>query len=76
MSEPKPSSYVTFDGMTWPHPDDPAGVEWQLRYGHSEIVRLTAASYVEAYRHLIKLPERSRNLRIKMLRKMAKGAKK
>lgn len=69
----KPSPYVQFDGMTWPHPNDPAEVEWRLRYGTlSRDINMTAASYVEAYRHLIRMDRRTREKRIAELRKAAK----
>jgi hypothetical protein len=41
------------DGTTWPHPNDPDGIEWQLRYGSPESVRMTAAAYVAAYKELV-----------------------
>jgi hypothetical protein len=59
------------DRMTWPHPSDPDEIEWQLRYGDAHAVRLTAASYVSAYRHLIELPQRTRNERVSQIRAAA-----
>lgn len=56
------------DRMTWPHPDDPDEIEWQLRYGDAYSARLAAASYVAAYRYLIELPQRTRNERVSQIR--------
>jgi hypothetical protein len=69
------SSYVRIgkgrNGMTWPHPDDPNEIEWQLRYGDAASVRLVAASYIAAYRQLIDMPQRERNERVSQIRAAA-----
>jgi alkanesulfonate monooxygenase SsuD/methylene tetrahydromethanopterin reductase-like flavin-dependent oxidoreductase (luciferase family) len=72
-----PSPYLRLeDGTTWPHPHDPAGVEWSLRYGGKpQAVRFTAASYVDAYIQLVSMPRRDREKRIAMLRKAAEEAR-
>lgn len=65
------SSWVRFDGMTWPNPADPDGVEWRLRHGVQPPTRqdvLTAASFMHAYAHLIHLPRREREERIRQIR--------
>ena len=59
--------YVRFDGMTWPRTDTDVG--WQLRYGKpSQETLLVAASMVEAYKHLIDMPQRRRNRRVSQIR--------
>jgi hypothetical protein len=62
--------YVFVEGTTWPHPDDPESVEWALRYGGTPTIsdRLTAASYIGAYRALVDMTQRDRNHRIATLR--------
>lgn len=63
------SPYLHVDGMTWPHPGDPVGVEWSLRYGDpTESVRLLAASYIAAYRQLVADSQRVRNAKIAGIR--------
>lgn len=63
------SSYLLFDEMAWPNPNDPNGIEWQLRYGDARSVRLVAAGYVSAYKQLIELPQRTRNERCSQIKK-------
>lgn len=48
------SSYIRRDdGTVWPNPDDPAEVQWRLRYGTpSKEDLLWAASAASAYREL------------------------
>ena len=61
-----------FDGLTlaYPHPDDPLGIEWALRYGALERrQQLVAASYVAAYRQLVCDSQRSRNRKVSALRR-------
>jgi hypothetical protein len=65
------SPWVRFDGMTWPNPADPTGVQWRLRYGPQPPSRedvLAAASFMHAYAHLIDLPQRERNQRVSQIR--------
>lgn len=76
MSEPQPSeeprkrTFLTFDGMCWPHPDDPYEVEWALRYGQpTERQLLVAASFIESYRQLVYDPQRVRNSKIAGIRR-------
>ena len=38
VSEAAKNSYLHFDGMSWPNPDDPALIEWRLRYGSPDEV--------------------------------------
>jgi hypothetical protein len=53
--------YVHFQGMTWPHPDDPTGIEWRLRHGEpTRSDLLVAASYIAAYRQLVVTDNRRR----------------
>lgn len=59
------SSFLCFDGMTWPNPTDPNEVQWRLRYGQpNKEDLLVAASFMHAYAHLIELPQRARNQRV------------
>lgn len=65
----RPLSFLRFDGMTWPNPADPAEVQWRLRYGQpSKVDLLVAASFMHAYAHLIALPQRERNERVRQIR--------
>jgi hypothetical protein len=58
--------------MTWPNPADPQEVAWRLVYAsNDETARLVAASYVRAYRYLVEMPERRRNVVIRQLRAAA-----
>lgn len=63
-----------YDLMTWPNPDDPAEVEWRLRFARMlglEITsgdRMIAASVMHAYQALIEMPQRERNQRISQIR--------
>ena len=69
VSEQAPSSFLRFEGMTWPNPDDPKGVQWRLRYGTpSREDLLVAASTMHAYAHLISLTQRERNNRVSQIR--------
>lgn len=62
------------DGTGWPLPcpdDDSDTISHTLRYGtltKIETVRYEAASMIEAYAHLIDMPQRERNARIKAIR--------
>jgi hypothetical protein len=69
----RPTAYLRFDGMTWPNPNAD-WVEWELRYGDTEAVRLTAASFVHAYIYLVSLPQKLRNQRIQQIRHAAPSA--
>ena len=68
------------DIMTWPNPDDPSEVEWRLRYTRylgGEVATsdlMVAASYMNAYRALIGLPQRARNARIEQIKSAMKEA--
>lgn len=63
-------AYVRIDGTTWPRPEDPQDVEWQLRYGApTRADLLIAASYIRAYRALCSMPQRARNGRISALKR-------
>lgn len=67
MSQPR--SYLQFDGMVWPDPRDPTEVQWRLRYGDlTRQDRVRAASVLSAYAHLISMPRRLRDKRIRQLR--------
>ena len=62
--------YRHFDGMCWPAQGTAlCDLEWTLRYGDSERQRFVAASVISAYKQLIAMPEKKRNLIIKELRK-------
>ena len=63
------------DLMRWPDPSDPNEVEWRLRHGRyifnaepREGDVLTAASYMNAYRALIDMPQKTRNARIEQIK--------
>ena len=71
MSETAKNSYLHFDGMAWPNPDDPALIEWQLRYGSPAEVRMVAASFVAAYKQLVEDPVRRRNEKVAGIRAAA-----
>lgn len=75
--EDRKSSRLRFDGMTWPNPADPDEVQWRLRYGPQPPSRedlLTAASFMHAYAHLIDLPQRERNERVRQIRQQVLAA--
>lgn len=61
---------------SWPDPRDPLGVEWRLRHlrttFNAEVSTsdlMVAASYMDAYRALIALPQRARNQRIEQIKR-------
>lgn len=65
-------SYLAFEGMTWPNPDDPKEVGWRLVYGEpTKSDLLVASSVMSAYAHLVELPQRERNRRITQIREAA-----
>jgi len=75
VSETAKNSYLHFDGMAWPNPDDPALIEWQLRYGSPAEVRMVAASFVAAYKQLVADPVRRRNGKVAGIRAAAETAR-
>jgi hypothetical protein len=69
-------TYVQSEDTTWPIPD--GELEWVMRYGGIERVmrnRLSAASVLSAYLILIELPERTRNRRIRDIRRAMRARK-
>ncbi len=69
-----PSAYRTFEDMCWAVPgarmDD---LEYRMRYAAQDAVftmseRLTIASFLSAYREIVRLPQKERNERIKEIR--------
>ena len=69
-----PNAYRTFEDMCWAVPgqrmDD---LEYRMRYAAKDAVftmgeRLTIASFLSAYRELVRLPQKERNERIKEIR--------
>ena len=61
--------YLRFEGMTWPNPDDPDEVLHTLVYGSpSRAEVMYAASVIHAYGHLVAMPQRERNERVRQLR--------
>ena len=69
IAEPRVNPYLRFDGMTWPNPSDPNESQWRIRYGQpSREDLMFAASVMHAYAHLISLPQRERNERIRQIR--------
>lgn len=76
----KSRTYLGIEGMVWPDPVDPDDVEWSLRYSQTlgfEVPRkdaLKAASYINAYRALIAMPQRLRNKRIEQIKRASEQA--
>lgn len=65
-------SSLRFDGMTWPNPDDPAEVQWRLRCGDPcKHDLLAAAQFMHAYAHLVGMPGRERDQRVRQIRDAA-----
>jgi hypothetical protein len=67
------STFLHFDGMAWPNPDDPLEVEQALRYGEPTTEqRMVAASMIAAYKQLV---EDNSRRRARMVREIhiAKG---
>lgn len=65
------------DGTCWPIPGTRMGdIEWTLRHalGASTEVRVSAASVIAAYAHLIQMTQRERNSRVVLLRAAMKLA--
>ena len=69
-----PRAYRTFGDMCWAVPgqrmDD---LEYRMRYAAKDAVftmseRLTIASFLSAYREIVRLPQKERNERIKEIR--------
>lgn len=59
--------------MTFPHPEDPARVEWSLRYGTpTREQALVAASYVAAYKQLVGDTARSRDRKVAGIRRASR----
>ena len=75
VSEAAKNSYLHFDGMAWPNPDDPALIEWRLRYGSPDEVRMVAASFVAAYKQLVADPVRRRNGKVAGIRAAAEAVR-
>ena len=64
-------TFLHFDGMSWPNPNDPAEVEWTLRYGTPTRAQLlVAASFIGAYKQLVDDSQRIRNQKISRLRQV------
>jgi len=66
----KKTSYLHFDGMTWPNPSDPNEVEYRMIHG-GEITKgdlLVAASFMSAFRQLVRLDARTRQKRVMQIR--------
>lgn len=62
-------SYLSFDGMTWPDPRDPAGVLRRLTFGAPTPDDLAlCVSVWMAYRQLVDDPRRTRAQKIAGLR--------
>lgn len=71
--QPRPT-YLNFDGMTWPDPDDPLEIEWTLRYGTPTRAQLlAAASMIAAYKQLVADPQVRRNAKIAGIRRAQAG---
>ena len=69
------------DLSSWPNPTDPLDVEWRLRHRRTTLGQeistsdlMVAASYMDAYRALIALPQRRRNQTIEQIKHALKGA--
>jgi len=62
-------SYLHFEGMTWPNPDDPAERGWRLIHGAPTRADVYwAVSCIEAYRQLVTDPGRVRDKRVAAIR--------
>lgn len=70
------------DIMRWPDPADPEEVEWRLHHHSYPILEdrrrdeRVAASYMNAYRALIAMPQRLRNQRIEQIKRASVEAEK
>lgn len=63
-------TYVHFDQMTWPNPEDPLNVEWTLRYSTPTREQLlVAASMIAAYKQLVEDDQVRRNQKVAGLRR-------
>lgn len=63
------ATYLRFDDMTWPNPNDPGDVEWALRHGTpTPAQRMVAASMVAAYKQLVKDSQKVRNGKVAGIR--------
>lgn len=70
LSDSQESSFVHFDGMTWPNPMDPTEIEWRLRYGHpTREDILMAATFMAAYKELVFNTQERRNAKVRGIRK-------
>lgn len=78
MTEPKRGDYyLRFpDGSGWPDPTDPNEAQWRLRYAPDRSAELTAASYLDAYRSLIMLPSRRREVVVRKIKAALKAKEK
>lgn len=66
--------WIHVGDTVWPNPDDPAGIQWALRYGNNlEAVRMAAASYVDTYCYLIGLSNADRNRCVNALKAIVRG---
>lgn len=65
-------SYLRFENMTWPNPNDPAERGWRLIHGNPTRGDLFwAVSCIEAYQQLVNVPGRIRDKRVAAIRKLS-----
>lgn len=63
-------TFLSFDGMAWPNPEDPRSVEWRLRYGEPTREDLmVAASFIGAYKQLVEDSVARRNAKVAGIRR-------
>lgn len=71
-------SYLHFDNMTWPNPDDPTELEWRCRYNPRLLTQTdfyVLASIIAAYRQLIDETAVRRSQKIAGLRAAREAAR-
>lgn len=65
------SANADFDGMLWPLPD--SDLAWKARYGKpTQAEMYLIASRLEAYAHLLELPQKRRNYICKKIKESAR----
>lgn len=65
---------LNFDDMCWPNPSDPQDLEWILRHGShdkplSKMDRLICASFMGAYKQMIRMSQKDRNKLVSNIRR-------
>lgn len=68
-------TYLNFDGMCWPNPDDPLDRAWNIQHNPTPEGLNYLISVLGAYRQLVYQSQRERNARVASIRKHAKAAR-